>query len=188
MGAPAKDRGSFPEPDGCLMIFGGSEDDCSKCKHKVCLWEVCTTRNTFLKFLRWSCTPITFDRGDHPPSVPRPGSYPLIVDPIIGNKHLTKVLMDEGSSHKIQYVETLDAMGISWSKLRTSVFPFLGILPSMRAYPLGNIDLPVTFSDHSNFHIETLIFEVVDFEGSYHAILGCLCYAKFMAVRTPTSS
>jgi hypothetical protein len=52
----------------------------------------------------------------------------------------------------------------------------------MRAYPLGNIDLPITFGDHSNFHIETLIFEVVDFEGSYHAILGRPCYTKFMVV------
>jgi hypothetical protein len=115
-------------------------------------------------------------------------SYPLVVDPMIGNKHLTKVLMDEGSSLKIKYVETLDAMGISRSKLLASIFPFLGIIPSMREYPLGNIDLPVTFGDHSNFRTKTLIFEVVDFEGSYHAILGCPCYTKFMAVPTPTSS
>jgi hypothetical protein len=38
------------------------------------------------------------------------------------------------------------------------------------------------FGDHSNFQTETLIFEVVDFEGSYHAILVRPCYAKFMAV------
>jgi hypothetical protein len=52
----------------------------------------------------------------------------------------------------------------------------------MRAYPLGNIDLPVTFGDGSNFRTEIVIFEVVDFEGSYHAILGRPCYTKFMAV------
>ncbi|XP_025823838.1 uncharacterized protein LOC112899547 [Panicum hallii] len=38
------------------------------------------------------------------------------------------------------------------------------------------------FSDRGNFQTEILTFEVVDFEGSYHAILGHLCYAKFMAV------
>jgi hypothetical protein len=38
------------------------------------------------------------------------------------------------------------------------------------------------FGDHCNFCIETLIFEVVDFEGSYHTILGCPCYAKFLAI------
>jgi hypothetical protein len=43
------------------MIFGGSEDDCSKHQHKVRLREVCTARNAAPKFLRWSSTPITFD-------------------------------------------------------------------------------------------------------------------------------
>jgi hypothetical protein len=47
---------------------------------------------------------------------------------------------------------------------------------------MGNIELPDTFGDCSNFHTETLIFEVVDFDGSYHTILGRLCYAKFMTV------
>ncbi|XP_025823668.1 uncharacterized protein LOC112899422 [Panicum hallii] len=94
--------------------------------------------------------------------------------------------MDGGNSLKILYVETLDAMCISWSKFHTSVFLFLGIVPGMRAYPLGNIDLQVTFGDHSNFHTETLIFEVVNFERSYHAILGHSWYAKFMAVSNYT--
>jgi hypothetical protein len=73
-------------------------------------------------------------------------------------------------------------MDISQSKLCTSVFLFLGIVPGMRAYPLGNIELPITFGDRNNFCTETLIFEVVDFEGSYHAILKRPSYAKFMAV------
>ena len=38
------------------------------------------------------------------------------------------------------------------------------------------------FGDRANFRSEVLTFEVVDFPGSYHAILGRPCYAKFMAV------
>jgi hypothetical protein len=99
------------------------------------------------------------------------------------------VLMDGGSSLNILYVETFDAMGSSRSKLRTSIFPFLGIVPGMRAYPMGNIELPVTFGERTNFRTKTLIFEVVDFEGSYHAILGRLCYANsWWSPTTPTSS
>jgi transposase InsO family protein len=41
--------------------------------------------------------------------VPSPGKYPLVVDPIIGNVRLTKVLIDGGSSLNIIYVETLGA-------------------------------------------------------------------------------
>ena len=48
--------------------------------------------------------------------------------------------------------------------------------------PLGQIDLPITFGDPSNYRMETLKFEVVGFHGTYHAILGCPCYAKFMAI------
>jgi hypothetical protein len=42
-------------------------------------------------FLQWLESAITFDRTDHPESVPQPGRYPLIVNPIIGMKQLTKV-------------------------------------------------------------------------------------------------
>ena len=33
-----------------------------------------------------------------------------------------------------------------------------------------------------NYRTETLTFEVVGFHGTYHAILGCPFYAKFMAI------
>jgi hypothetical protein len=56
-------------------------------------------------FLDWSKTAITFDRGDHSDYVPNPRVYPLI-DPIIANTHLTKVLMDGGSSLNIIYIRS----------------------------------------------------------------------------------
>jgi hypothetical protein len=46
---------------------------------------------------------ITFDHDDHPDYVPNPRVYPLIVDPIIANTRLTKMLMDGGSSLNIIY-------------------------------------------------------------------------------------
>jgi len=42
--------------------------------------------------------------------------------------------------------------------------------------------LPVCFGTPSNYHKEVLTFEVVWFKGTYHAILGRPCYAKFMAI------
>ncbi|XP_039817267.1 uncharacterized protein LOC120679681 [Panicum virgatum] len=51
----------------------------------------------------------------------------------------------------------------------------------MKAYPVGNIDLPVMFGSKANFRTETLTFEVVDWKGAYHTILGHPAYAKFMA-------
>jgi hypothetical protein len=46
---------------------------------------------------------INFDCDDHPDYIPNPGIYPLVIDPIIANTCLTKVLMDGGSSLNIIY-------------------------------------------------------------------------------------
>ena len=81
-----------------------------------------------LAFLKWSGSPITFDRSDHPNSVTHLGRYPLVVDPIVGTKQLTKVLMDGGSGLNIMYAETLDAMGIDRSRIRPTRVPFHGIM------------------------------------------------------------
>ena len=55
-------------------------------------------------------------------------------------------------------------------------------MPGKRTQTLGRIDLPVCFGTPSNYRKEVLTFEVVGFKGTYHAILGRPCYAKFMAV------
>jgi hypothetical protein len=114
--------------------------------------------------------------------VPSPRKYPLVVDPVIGNARLTKVLMDGGSSLNIIYAETLGLLGIDLSTIRAGAAPFHGIIPGKRVLPLGQLDLPVCFGTPSNLRKETLTFEVVGFRGTYHAVLGRPCYTKFMAV------
>jgi hypothetical protein len=114
--------------------------------------------------------------------VPSPGKYSLVVDPVIGNTRLTKVLMDGGNSLNIIYAETLGLLEIDLSTIRAGTTPFHGIIPGKRVLPLVQLDLPVCFGTPSNFRKETLTFEVVGFRGTYHAVLGRPCYAKFMAV------
>jgi hypothetical protein len=133
-------------------------------------------------YLDWSDKPITFDQGDHPDHVPSSVKYPLVVDPIISNVRLTKVLMDGGSSLNIIYTETLGLLRIDMSSVRTGAAPFHGIILGKRVQPLGQLDLHVCFGTPSNFRRETLTFEVVVFRGTYHAVLGRPCYAKFMAI------
>jgi hypothetical protein len=133
-------------------------------------------------YLDWSDKPITFDQGDHPDFVPSPGRYPLVIDPIIGNVRLSKVLMDGGSNLNIIYAETLELLGVDRSEVRAGAAPFHRIVPGKRILPLGRINLLVCFGTPSNFRKEALTFEVVGFRGTYHAVLGRPCYAKFMAV------
>jgi len=180
--AEKEKQGDFPKTDGCLMIFGGPLACESKHKEKITRREVFVAEPVMPTYLRRSDAMITFDGGDHPNSVPQPGRCPLVVDPIVGTKRLMRVLMDGGSGLNILYVDTLDTMGIDRVRLRPSEAPFHGLVPRKQAISFGQIDLPVTFGDSSNFRKETLTFEVVGFKGAYHAILGRPCYAKFMAI------
>jgi hypothetical protein len=172
----------FPEVHDCFMIYGGPVANASARHRKHERREVCSVKVAAPVYLDWSDKPITFDQGDHPDRVPSPGKYPLVVDPVIGNVRLTKVLMDGGSSLNIIYAETLGLLQIDLSSVRTGAVPFHGIIPGKRVQPLGQLDLPVCFGTPSNFRRETLTFEVVGFRGTYHAVLGRPCYAKFMAV------
>jgi hypothetical protein len=172
----------FLEVHGCFMIYGGQVANISARHRKQERREVCSVKVAAPVYLDWSDKPITFDQGDHPDCVPSPGRYPLVFNPIIGNARLTKVLMDGGSSLNIIYTETLGLLGIDLSTIRAGAVPFHRIIPRKRVLPLGQLDLPVCFGTPSNFRKETLTFEVVGFRGTYHAVLGRPCYAKFMVV------
>jgi hypothetical protein len=172
----------FPEVCGCFMIYGGRVANASARHCKQERWEVCSVKVAAPVYLDWSDKPITFDQGDHPDCVPSPGKYPLVVNPVIGNTRLTMVLMDGGSSLNIIYAKTLVLLEIDLSTIRAGAAPFHGIIPRKRVLPLGQLDLPVCFGTPSNFRKETLTFEVVEFRGTYHTVLGRPCYAKFMAV------
>jgi hypothetical protein len=164
------------------MIYGGQAANASAWHRKQERQEVCSVKVATPVYLDWSNKPITFDQGDHPDYVPSPGRYPLVVDPIIGNVRLSKVLMDGGSSLNIIYAETLELLGVDLSMIQAGAAPFHGIIPGKRVQPLGQLDLPICFGTPSNFRKETLTFEVVGFRGTYHAVLGRPCYAKFMTV------
>jgi hypothetical protein len=172
----------FPEVHDCFMIYSGQVANASAQHRKQERREVCSVKVAAPVYLDWSDKPITFNQGDHPDRMSSLGKYPLVVDPVISNVRLTKVLMDGGSSLNIIYAKTLGLLQIDLSMIRAGAAPFHGIIPGKRVQPLGQLDLPVCFGTPSNFRKETLTFEVVGFRGTYHAVLGRPCYAKFMAV------
>ena len=101
---------------------------------------------------------------------------------VVGSVKMTKVLMDGGSGINILYKDVFEKLNIETSKLRPPHSPFHRIVLGRRVMPLSTITLSVTFGDQVHYSKETLSFEVVDFEGPYHAILGRPYYAKFMAI------
>jgi hypothetical protein len=176
------DAGGFPTVENVFPIFGGATIDMSSRQRKREGHEVLTAEKAPPSFLDWSEDAITFSHEDHPNRIPNPGQYPLVVDPVTGNARFSKVLMDGGSSLNILYAHTLRLLGIGLDQLQPSTTPFHGVAPGKRVQPLGQIDLPVWFGTPDNYRKETLTFEVLGFRGTYHAILGRPCYAKFMAV------
>jgi hypothetical protein len=176
------DAGGFPAVENVFLIFGGPTVNMSKSQCKRERHEVLVTEKAPPSFLDWSEDAITFNPEDHPNRIPNPGQYPLMVDLVIENARFSKVLMDGGSSLNILHVHTLRLLGIGLDQLRPSTTPFHGVAPGKRVQPLGQIDLPVWFGTPDNFRKEMLTFKVVGFRGTYHAILGRPCYAKFMAV------
>jgi hypothetical protein len=136
---------------GYFMIYGGKVAKASARHHKQERQEVCSVKVAAPIYLDWSDKPITFDQGDHPDCVPSPRKYPLVVDPVIGNTRLTKVLMDRGSNLNIIYAETLELLEIDLSTIQAGAAPFHGIIPGKRVLPLGQLDLPICFETPSNF-------------------------------------
>jgi hypothetical protein len=127
--------GEFPEVHDCFMIYGGQVANASTRHRKQERREVCSVKVAAPVYLDWSDKPITFDQNDHPDRVPSPGKYPLVVDPVIGNVRLTKVLMDEGSSLNIIYAETLGLLRIDLTSVRAGAAPFHGIIPGSASSP-----------------------------------------------------
>ena len=72
-------------------------------------------------------------------------------------------------------------MGLTDKKLRQSNTVFHGVVPSKSAYPVGKIDLAVTFGDEQDSRSEPVTFEVVKIRRPCHALFGRPVYAKFMA-------
>ena len=69
--------------------------------------EICTAEPATPSLLRWSDSAITYDRSNHLEYVPYLGRCPPVIDPIIGTKRLTKVLIDGDSGLNIMYFKTL---------------------------------------------------------------------------------
>nr|CAE02548.1 OSJNBb0069N01.14 [Oryza sativa Japonica Group] len=128
---------------------------------------------------RWSEVKLTFDQSDHPTVLTRGGKLALVVSPTIHNVKMKRVLVDEGASLSIISPATFDALKAPGMKLQPSL-PIIGVTPGHR-WPLGHVELPLTFGDSTNFRTERIDFDVADLNLPYNAVLGRPSLVKFMA-------
>ena len=144
------------------FIFEGSSAPSCRRRIKLHNRDVNSVFRHPVEPLLWSEIPITFDRRDHWVHLPRPGAYPLVVNPVI-----RQIRLD---------------MGFDMTKLVPSDQVFYDIIPSAGSTLVGKVTLPVTFGTRDNYRTESIIFEVASFETSDHAILERPALAKFMAI------
>jgi hypothetical protein len=104
-----------------------------------------------LEYLRLSEVPITFNHGDHPNFIPKPGWYPLVVCPIVNDVKLNRELVVVAAPSTSFFLKTFDWIVLSGSLLHPSQAPFHGIVPGTAAMPIGQISPPVTFGTQENF-------------------------------------
>ena len=83
----------------------------------------------------------------------------MVLDPIIDGFHLTRVLMDGGSSINLIYQDTVRKMGIP-SRISQSNTTFKGVIPCIEVRCRGSLVLEVTFGSPDNFRSEELLFAI----------------------------
>jgi hypothetical protein len=165
------------------MVFETERTD-KQSLYRRCL-EVNAVMSAVPKLMYWSDQAIGWDRDDHPRIMPNPGGYALVMDPTFvgpaNNVRFSKVLIDNGSSINIMYRDTMQKLGIKENMLEPSKTTFHGIVPGLSCAPMGKIRMDVMFGSRDNCRVENLMFEVVNLESPYHALLGRPALAKFMA-------
>ena len=95
----------------------------------------------------------------------------MVLDPIIDGYHLTRVLMDGGSSLNLIYQDTVRKMGIDPSRINRSSTTFKGVKPGVEARCTGSLARDVVFGSPDNFRSEELIFDIAPFRSGYDALL-----------------
>jgi hypothetical protein len=175
--------GAFPCVDGEVnFIFGKHGSKESKRQQKLNDRQILVATIGPPALYRWSKHPITFTQADQWLNFDHLGKYPLLVDSVIRECRVKKVLVDGGSSINVTFPRTLLGLGIALKELQESDTPFFGIVPTEGEYPVGHIYMPVTFGTPDNYRTEYLRFEVASFDCGYNAIIGMPGLAKFMAI------
>jgi hypothetical protein len=100
--------GAFPRVDREVnVIFRGHGSQESKRQQKLNDRQILVAATGPPAPYRWSKHPITFTRADQWLNFDHPGKYPLLVDPVIRESRVKKVLVDGGSSINVTFPRTL---------------------------------------------------------------------------------
>jgi hypothetical protein len=133
---------------------------------------------------KWSHIPITFSQEDL-----QLKDYPyndaMIISCVIKGFLVHNVLVDTGSATNIIFAKAFRQMQEQDDKIHDATHPLCGFR-GRQIVALGKITMPVTFGYVHNTRIEQVVFDIVDIEYPYNAIIGRGTLNIFEAILHPT--
>jgi sRNA-binding regulator protein Hfq len=95
----------------------------------------------------------------------------MVVNYRVAGWDLHKVLTDNGSQADIIFLHAFDQMGISHNLHKLADNPLYGF-GGKGIFPIGKIELALSFSITPNARSEQVTFDIVDMVYPYNAIMG----------------
>jgi hypothetical protein len=95
----------------------------------------------------------------------------MVINYRVAGWDLHKVLVDNGSQTDIIFLHTFNLMDISHSLLKPADNPLYGF-EEKGTFPIGKIELPLSFGTTPNTRSEQVTFDIVDMVYPYNTIMG----------------
>jgi hypothetical protein len=132
---------------------------------------------------KWSHIPITFSQEDLQLK-DYPHNDAMVISYVIKGFLVHNVLVDTGSATYIIFAKDFRQMQEPDDKIHDATHPLCGFNRRQIVAP-GKITMPVTFGYVHNTRIEQVVFDIVDMEYPYNAIIGRGTLNAFKAILHP---
>jgi hypothetical protein len=133
---------------------------------------------------KWSHIPITFSQEDLQLK-DYPHNDAMVISCVIKGFLVHNVLVDTGSAADIIFAKAFRQMQEPEDKIHDATHPLCGF-GGRQIIALGKITMSVTFGYVHNTRTEHVIFDIVDMEYPYNAIIGRGTLNAFEAILHPT--
>jgi hypothetical protein len=132
---------------------------------------------------KWSHIPITFSQDDLQLK-DYPHNDAMVISCVIKRFLVHNVLVDTGSATEIIFAKAFRQMQELEDKIHDATHPLCGF-GGRQIVALGKITMPVTFGFVHNIRTEHVVFDIVDMEYPYNAIIGRGTLNAFEAILHP---
>jgi hypothetical protein len=168
-----------------LPIMGGSSSESANKKQKKEAQRRVQHVGVQGPFVRskWSHIPITFSQEDLQLK-DYPHNDAMVISCVIKGFLVHNVLVDTGSAADIIFAKAFRQMQEPDDKIHDATHPLCGF-GGWQIVALGKITMSVTFSYVHNIITEQVVFDIVDMEYPYNAIIGQGTLNAFEAILHP---